>query len=180
MSMDNLTIRPGIATDLSRLMQLDHSCASEYVWQLDFQKDSEQIIASFRKVRLPREVRVLYPRRVDTLADLWNRQPGLVALLSSTPVGYIRMLEQTSAGTVWITDVVVASSVRRQGIGSSLIRAAQDWAIERGAQRIMLEMQSKSYPAICLAQSLGFDFCGYNDQYYASQDVTLFFGRALK
>ena len=180
MMIDNLTIRPGIATDLLRLMELDHSCSSAYVWQLDFQKENEQVVSKFRKVRLPREVRVPYPRRVDTLADLWNRQPGFVAVLSSNPVGYIPMLEQVSAGMVWITDVIVAPSARRRGIGSALIRTAQDWATERGAQRIILEMQSKNYPAICMAQALGYDFCGYNDQYYATQDVTLFFGRALK
>ena len=34
--------------------------------------------------------------------------------------------------------------------------------------------------AIRLAQKLGYDFCGYNDQYYPTQDVALFFGRALR
>ncbi len=180
MMLEDLQIRPGIATDLPRLMAMDHSCMSEYVWQLDFQKDAEQTAAIFRQVRLPREVRVPYPRRTDTLADLWHHQPGLVAVLPSGPAGYVRMLEQASAGTVWVTDLVVHPSMRRQGLGSRLMRAAQDWASERGAQRIILEMQSKNYPAVRMAQSLGYDFCGYNDQYYATQDVTLFFGRALK
>ena len=41
-------------------------------------------------------------------------------------------------------------------------------------------MQSKNYPAISFAQKQGLAFCGYNDRYYASQDVALFFGMTLK
>jgi RimJ/RimL family protein N-acetyltransferase len=41
-------------------------------------------------------------------------------------------------------------------------------------------MQSKNQAYIRLAQKFGYDFCGYNDQYYPTQDVALFFGRAVK
>jgi RimJ/RimL family protein N-acetyltransferase len=58
--------------------------------------------------------------------------------------------------------------------------AVQAWALQRGARRIVLEMQSKNHPYIRLAQKFGYEFCGYNDQYYPTQDVALFFGRALK
>jgi RimJ/RimL family protein N-acetyltransferase len=45
---------------------------------------------------------------------------------------------------------------------------------------MILEMQSKNHPYIRLAQKFGYEFCGYNDQYYPTQDVALFFGKALK
>ena len=48
------------------------------------------------------------------------------------------------------------------------------------ARRLVLEVISKNQPGIRLAQKFGFEFCGYNDQYYPNQDVALFFGRALK
>jgi hypothetical protein len=41
-------------------------------------------------------------------------------------------------------------------------------------------MQPKNYPAICLAQKLGFDLCGYNDRYFANQDIALFFAKNLR
>jgi hypothetical protein len=41
-------------------------------------------------------------------------------------------------------------------------------------------MQSKNQPAIRLAQKHGYEFCGYNDHYYMTQDVALFFAKALK
>jgi ribosomal protein S18 acetylase RimI-like enzyme len=45
---------------------------------------------------------------------------------------------------------------------------------------MVLEMQPKNYPAIQLAQKLGFDFCGYNDRYYANRDIALFFAKGLR
>jgi RimJ/RimL family protein N-acetyltransferase len=58
--------------------------------------------------------------------------------------------------------------------------AAQTWALERELKRLILEMQSKNQACIRLAQKFGYEFCGYNDQYYLTQDVALFFGRAIK
>jgi RimJ/RimL family protein N-acetyltransferase len=44
---------------------------------------------------------------------------------------------------------------------------------------MLLEMTSKNVPAIRLAQKLGFEFCGYNDAYYETQDIAIFFGRSI-
>jgi RimJ/RimL family protein N-acetyltransferase len=41
-------------------------------------------------------------------------------------------------------------------------------------------LQSKNLPAIRLAQKFGYEFCGYNDQYYINQDVALFFAKVYK
>jgi RimJ/RimL family protein N-acetyltransferase len=40
-------------------------------------------------------------------------------------------------------------------------------------------MLSKNNAAIRLAQKLGYEFCGYNDHYYETQDIAIFFGRTL-
>jgi ribosomal protein S18 acetylase RimI-like enzyme len=65
-------------------------------------------------------------------------------------------------------------------VGSGLLSAAQEWAQERSHGRLILEMQSKNVPAIRLAQKFGYEFCGYNDHYYLTQDVALFFAKAIK
>jgi len=57
--------------------------------------------------------------------------------------------------------------------------AAQNWAENRHNNRILLEMTTKNIPAIRLAQKLGFEFSGYNDNYYESKDIALFFGRMV-
>ena len=174
-------VRPAIASDLSRLVAIDHSGLTDYVWQLELRRDVGQITSSFREVRLPRTVPVTYPRNPMTLADEWNRRDAvLVVLFEGEPVGYICATEEHSSSLAWITDLVVAPERRRQGAASALLTAMEAWTSKRGVRRLILEMQSKNQPCIRLAQKFGYEFCGYNDQYYPTQDVALFFGRALK
>ena len=179
--MPSFEIRPATATDLPSLMAIDHSNLSDYVWQLDVRNESNQVTVNFREVRLPRSVTVTYPRNPAALADEWTkRDVVLVAIQGETPVGYVCAVEEHVSAIAWITDLVVAERVRRQNAASALLMAVQAWGAERGVSRIVLETQSKNYPCIRLAQKFGYEFCGYNDQYYPTQDVALFFGRALK
>jgi GNAT superfamily N-acetyltransferase len=174
-------VRPAIASDLSRLVAIDHSCLSDYVWQLELHREVGQITSSFREVRLPRTVPVMYPRNPMTLADEWNRRDVvLVTLFEGKPIGYVCATEEHSSSIAWVTDLVVAPERRRQGAASALLAAIEDWASKRVLRRLILEMQSKNQPCIRLAQKFGYEFCGYNDQYYPTQDVALFFGRAIK
>ncbi len=179
--MPPFEIRPAASSDFTRLMAMDHSCFSDYVWQLELRREAGQVTSSFREVRLPRSVAVTYPRDPISLSEQWNKRDGLlVATEEAVPVGYLGMLEERISALVRVTDLVVAPERRRQGVASSLLTAAQAWAVDRGIGRIILEMQSKNHPCIRLAQKFGYEFCGYNDQYYPTQDVALFFGRALK
>ena len=179
--MPSFETRPAIASDLPRLMGIDHACLSDYVWQLEVRRENAQMTANFREVRLPRSVLVTYPRNPLSLADDWQRRDVmLVAVAEETPVGYICASEKHAASIAWVTDLVVAQERRRQGAASALLTAVQNWAAGRGVKRLVMEMQSKNQPCIRLAQKFGYEFCGYNDQYYPTQDVALFFGRALK
>jgi len=178
--LGSVQIRPAVASDLPRLMGVEHTSTSDYVWQLDLRKDNGQVLAGFREVRLPRPIQVSYPRDPFALADDWTqRSATLVALKENLPVGYVCVLEHTHATTAWITDLVVDAGSRRQGIGSALLNATQDWASARSDRDIFMEMSSKNHPAIRLALKFRFEFCGYNDHYYVTQDVALFFGRSL-
>jgi RimJ/RimL family protein N-acetyltransferase len=179
--MPELNLRPTIAADLPRLMGMDHSTNSDSVWQLELRRDGGQIVAAFREVRLPRSTSLSYPHNPYALADDWVRKSMMfTAMIEPDPVGYISLLERGTASSVWITDLVVDFQRRRQGVAGSLLTAAQDWASERSHRRLILEMQSKNVPAIRLAQKFGYEFCGYNDHYYLTQDVALFFAKTLK
>ncbi len=68
--MPEIQIRPAIASDLSTLLAIDHSCQTDYVWQMDVQHEDGQIGAIFREIRLPRSVSVLYPRPVSALSEI--------------------------------------------------------------------------------------------------------------
>ena len=179
--MPEIQIRPTVANDLSRLMGFDHSITSEAVWQLELRRETGQVIAAFREVRLPRSISVAYPHSPFALADDWARRSMMyTALIGQDPAGYISLLERGVDSVVAVTDLVVNLADRRQGVGSALLVAAQDWAGGRSHRRLILEMQSKNLPVIRLAQKLGYEFCGYNDHYYLTQDVALFFSKVLK
>lgn len=178
--MPEIEIRPAISSDIPALMAIDHTYSSDFVWQMEIQAEEAQIGVSFREIRLPRSVRVEYPRPIRSLADEWTQRSGLlVALLNGEVVGYISMMLNIAPVTTWVTDLTVMRRLRRQGIGSTLVLAAQEWGSQHDSRRIVLEMQPKNYPAIHMAQKLGFDFCGYNDRYFANHDIALFFAKPL-
>ena len=174
--MPQIEIRPATSDDIPRLIALDHSYESERVWQMDVQHENGQIDIQFREARLPRRVRVTYPRPLQPLADDWSKRDAvLVATLNGEPIGYAILAARLASQTAWITDLAVAPRWRRQGIGSALVLAAQEWALQRQNRRVLLETQPKNYPAIQLAVKLGFELCGYNDHYYPNHDLALFF-----
>ena len=177
----NLKFRAALSTDIARLVGMNHSCNSDYVWQLDLDKEAGEVNIRLREVRLPRSIRVQYPRNHFSLADTWKKTARtFVAISEGVPIGYIRFFEQTTAESVWVLDIVVSTEARRKHVAVALIQYAEYWALERKNRQLFIEMSSKNHPAISLAKKMGFEFSGYNDHYYATQDVALFFGKLLK
>jgi ribosomal protein S18 acetylase RimI-like enzyme len=175
--MPEIEIRPAIESDIDLLAQIDHSYSSEHVWQMDPQFASGQTGAIFREVRLPRRVKVDYPRSPQTLISHWQSYSGvLVALHSGEPVGYTSLVENMIPLTTSTMDLVVRPNLRRQGIGTALLLAALEWTgAQTKSHRVILGMQPKNFPAINLVQRLGFDYCGYIDHYYPNRDIAIFF-----
>lgn len=179
--MPEIEIRPAVASDIPVLMAIDHTYSSDYVWQMEIQAEEKSIAVNLREIRLPRSVRVEYPRPIHTLADDWTRRSGLlVATLEAEAVGYVSLMLDIAPITTWVTDLVVVRRVRRQGIGSALVLAAQEWGEQHNTRRLVLEMQPKNHSAIKMASKLGFSFCGYNDRYFANHDIGLFFAKSLR
>ena len=177
--------RPAQLEDLDVCLAIDPSFVTDRVWQMNLCEEREAITASFRAVRLPRPIQVGYPRDPATLRVNWNHQDFFqVALQSSDPqspiVGYLTMSAQDWHQTGWIADLVVAPEHRRQGVATALLKAAGQWAWQEDLHRLVIEVQTKNYPAICFVQRRGFAFCGYNDHYYTNQDIALFFGLNLR
>ena len=174
--MPEIEIRPAFSTDIPKLISLDHNYVTDHVWQMTLKTSNGQTQVSFREVRLPREVLVSYPHDQARLADTWTQRDALLVAESKLGlVAYIGLKKGIIPRGAWIMDLVVERDSRRKGIGSALALAAEEWCAQQGIGRLTLEMQSKNYPAIQFAYNLGFDFCGYNDQYYDNQDIALFF-----
>ena len=179
--IEDFKIRSAISTDINQLVGMDHSCSSDYVWQLDLRKEAGEITVALRDVRLPRSFQTQYPRDYVSLADTWKKDAHtFVASGDGMPMGYIRFWEQATAKSVWILDLVVTAEARRKGIAASLIQYVEEWSLNRENRQLFIEMSSKNHPAISLVKKMGFSFSGYNDHYYATQDVALFFGILLK
>jgi len=173
-------VRPAVEEDQERLLDLDHGFLTDYVWQMELGQGSPRMGAQFKETRLPRPMQVNYPRSRDRLQAEWKQRAVLLlAEADSRIVGYASLSSGLAPGAIWLTDVVVDPPQRRKGVGTRLISAAQTWAREHGHDRLVLEMQSKNYPAIKLAQKLAFEFSGYNDKYYENQDIALFFAKRL-
>ena len=178
--MTEVEIRPMAIADLAYLVEIDHSYHTDFVWQMDLQAQESEVNLGFREMRLPRSMRVEYPHLAEQIADDWKERTGvLVAVEDEEAIAYISLLAGYPAGLLTVTDLVVRRRDRRKGIGTALLRAAQTWATEQGLDRLVLEMQSKNYPAIQLAHKLGYEFCGYNDRHYSNQDIALFFAKRV-
>lgn len=180
--MPEIEIRPAELEDLPHLVKIEHSYQSLYAWQMDRDIQDGQISIVFRQTRLPRAVRVDYAGSHPLLnKENWSRyQAVLVATIAQIPVGYVGISDQIAPKTVWITDCAVREDLRRQGIGSALLLASQEWGSEHGFRKAIIEMQSKNHAAIQMARKLGYEFCGYNDHYLPNQDIALFYARSLR
>jgi ribosomal protein S18 acetylase RimI-like enzyme len=173
--MPEIEIRTAISSDLPALIKLEHYVDTTHVWQMDAASDQDQIEVKFREIRLPRAVRLDYPRNASDLADTWTRKHlMLAAICQGQPIGYLAVEEEQTL-TARVTDLVVSEKFRRQGIASALLVSARDWAKGRGLKRVVLEIQAKNHAAIQLARKLGFDFCGFSDDYFANHDIGVFF-----
>ena len=175
--MPEIEIRPAQAEDIQQLVKMDHGYSSNHVWQMDPHFTSGETGAVFREVSLPRKANVDYPRSPQLLTKHWESYSGvLVAIHDGEPVGYTSLVENMIPITTWVMDLVVHPNLRRQGIGTAMVLAGLEWTgAQTKSQRLILGMQTKNFPAINLAQRMGFDYCGYIDHYYPNRDIAIFF-----
>ncbi len=174
-------IYPAELADLNRCYQLNMSYTTDYVWQMQSRENSRTVDVRFDTVRLPRPMRVEYPRSPDELLDHWQREGCfLVARPAEDEIlGFLDAWPQPWQGLLWVANLVVDQAHRRKGIGTRLLKAGRRWAIEHHLSQLMLEVQTKNYPAIAFAQKHGFQFCGYNERYYPNGDIALFFSLSI-
>ena len=176
--MPEIDVRPVVPGDIEILSEFDHGYYSDYVWQMALELSVEAAKLDFRRTRLPRRVFVPYPRRRDEIfGDLNQAEAFLVAVLNHSPVGYIKVEVENSNKIARVTDLVVSTPVRRQGIASGLLLAVMEMISHRKYDALILEMQSKNDPAITMAAKLGFKFCGYRDHYFSNKELGIFFNR---
>jgi ribosomal protein S18 acetylase RimI-like enzyme len=172
-----MMVRAAQLADLNACYEMDKSYATDHVWQMQSHSDGRSVDARFDVVRLPRPMEVDYPRHPDELLDNWRQEQCFLVEVDEAEqaLGFVDMAAQAWHSTAWVRNLAVHKDHRRQGVATSLLRAARTWAGDNGLTRIMAEAQTKNYPAIRLFQKHGFTYCGYNDRYYTNGDITVFF-----
>jgi len=176
--MPEIDIRRVKQNDIEVLSDLEHGYHSEYVWQMNLDLDMYKSQVEFTRVRLPRRVFVPYPRKKKNIFEKMEEvEAFLVAELVSKPVGYIKVIAEKDASTAKVTDLVISTPNRRQGIGSGLLIAVMNLLAHREFNTLVIEMQSKNDPAVEMANKLGFKFCGFRDSYFPNQELALFYSR---
>jgi ribosomal protein S18 acetylase RimI-like enzyme len=177
-----MLVRAAQLADLNACYEMDKSYLTDHVWQMHAHGSARSIEARFDLIRLPRPMKVEYPRHPDELLGNWSREECFLVAVdeADTVLGFLDMTAQAWHSTAWIRNLVVHKEHRRRGIGSMLLRSACTWAHERELSGIMAEAQTKNYPAIRFWQKHGFVYCGYNDRYYTNGDIAVFFFLRIK
>ncbi|MBN1220150.1 MAG: GNAT family N-acetyltransferase [Anaerolineae bacterium] len=175
-----MQIYPAELVDINLFCQMNMSYTTDYVWQMRTRGDGRTIDVHFDTIRLPRPMRVEYPRSPDELVEHWQLEECFLVArdLKDEAIGFIDAQSQPWQNVLWVSNLAVDPSYRRQGVGTLLLEAANQWARGHALNRLMLEVQTKNHPAISFALKHGFQFCGYNERYYPNGDIALFFSRS--
>jgi GNAT superfamily N-acetyltransferase len=176
-----MIVRMAELADLNVCYDLDASFTTDYVWQMQAHEGERSLEVRFDTVRLPRPMKVNYPRHPDELLPNWRRGECFLVAADDhgQTVAFLDLAAQAWHNTGWIRNLVVHRRFRRQGVAGALLRAARHWSLDNGLSKMLLETQTKNYPAIRFAQKHGFVFCGYNDRYFSNGDIAIFFSLTL-
>ncbi len=181
--MPEIEIRPADLEALPTLLALDAAGSASYTWQMEVLPpalDEAGYAVSLRRVRLPRPAKVAYARTRTRLSEtLPHADMLLQAQVAGQSVAWCALLLNRLPGVVWISDMAVHPTHRRQGVGSSLVLATLNWAAQVQAAGVMLEIASRNDPAVQFARRLGFEFNGYQNHYYGPHSAALFFYKSI-
>lgn len=176
-------VRDGIEADTDACLALDHRFETEYVLQIHIhQEEARGWEIAISRERLPRMLELSFASDRARLLSVMRSGCFLIAQEHATGAlcGYLGMTNDSHRRIGLIHDVVVGRRYRRQQVATRLVNAARIWAREHGLTRLMLETNTKNLPAVALAQQCGLVFCGFNDRYFANQDVAVFFSQMLR
>ncbi|MFD7529800.1 GNAT family N-acetyltransferase [Streptomyces sp. NPDC059849] len=93
-----------------------------------------------------------------------------VALDRERVCGYVDTEYEHWNRRLIVADIEVAEPYQGRGIGRTLMSHAIDWARERGAGHVWLEVTNNNAPAIRIYQRMGFVFCGLDTSLYSGTE----------
>lgn len=155
---------------------MDASYSSDYSWQLSQDHtvgySSGEMDLRLRVVRLPRPRSVVPPDITTQLEAEWDSTDLFVIAEEEGPIGYLSAYVQ--GHDAWIHRIVVDKPYRRDGVGTTLLHSAHEWAKESGLQGTLTAVPTRNHPAIAFFRSNGYTICGYSERHFPSGDIALY------
>ncbi|MEU8773855.1 GNAT family N-acetyltransferase [Streptomyces sp. NPDC048606] len=104
-----------------------------------------------------------------------------VALDGGVLCGFVAVAHSAWNRRLVVEDIEIAPTHRGRGIGRSLMELAADFARERGAAHLWLEVSTVNAPAVHAYRRMGFTLCGLDTTLYdgtpAAGEQALFMSR---
>ncbi|MEM7033631.1 MAG: GNAT family N-acetyltransferase [Chloroflexota bacterium] len=171
-----LVIRQAEPVEFQACSQIDGRYETDYVWQMHCLEQDRFVQITFNQLRLPRTMMVDYPLLSQDLYTCFEQSTHvLIATYQEQLLGSIQANIDPINQTLTIHHLLVYPEMRQRGIGFALLKAIKAQAIKQGCRQLSAVMQTKNYPAICLAQKAGLLYCGYNDRHFHNGDIALTF-----
>jgi ribosomal protein S18 acetylase RimI-like enzyme len=147
-----LTLRPGVLTDVEALVALERQA---------FRGDRISVRGFRQFVRSPRAALIV------------AEEDGVLA-------GYALVLFRQKSGVARLYSIAVAAPFARRGLGSALLAAAEDAAIAHDRLVMRLEVHENNAKAIARYRKAGYNLFGRHFQYYADRGHALRFEKRLR
>lgn len=175
-----LSVRLAKPKDRGLCNQLDGTYQTDSVWQMHLQEDEQAIRVVFNQVRLPRTMTVAYPFSDEAVSERFDLSSNLLVVsYEGTILGCIDGEVDVTGRIFQISHLIVHSQARRRGVGRYLMSSVIQLATHHQCERISIAIQTKNHPAISFVQKIGFEYCGYNDQYFQNGDIAILFALKL-
>ncbi len=181
-----MNLRPAEYADLAACEALPLTVQSQYVWQLQVQRDPTQALSqsewsiALRCVRLPRPVPVTPPG--PAAAALWSTASAVFIAADDADeiVGFVVLsASPTRPAALALPLLAVAPAARQRGVATALLRQALVWARAGGFEAVTAATSTRNHPAAsCLARS-GFTFAGYSESQWPRGELALLWQRAV-
>jgi ribosomal-protein-alanine N-acetyltransferase len=94
-------------------------------------------------------------------------------------VGYARLHLYKWNSSASIIELLVNAEHRRKGVGTMLLKTAENFSRENKCRVLMFDTALDNIPAIQLYLKNGYSICGYNDELYQNGKTAIYLAKKL-
>ena len=163
--------------------KLEYRYRTRQHYALDLKRRGSGWTAKLELRALPRELE----RSCESELFQWMvlKPRAFAAVEDGKQVGWIEIDLNAFKERTRVWEFLVLKEYQRRGIGTALMRKAEEVARKAGSRMIVLETQSCNVGAIVFYLGFGFDLVGFDRTAYGNKDVErgeirLEFGKLLK